>query len=291
MKIQTSLSSVLCLALLASPAIASASAAPQTPDSRGKAAVGAHGKMVVKDRGYLGVYFENLSSRRRAELGIQSQGGAVIAAVDHDAPAGKAGLHRHDVVLKLNDKEVGSAKDFQQMLAKMSPGQAVVLDIVRNGQPKEIHAVLASRQVVERKAWSQHYTVPDPRVEATVKKRFTDSAPPEVGKTTIVDNNGTTGDNRSLPYTGVELETMSPQLAQYFGAKASGGLLARNIDPNSPGSRAGLMAGDVICKADGASVDSTASWHRILRENRNQPIRLSILRRRQSRTILLSLTN
>lgn len=290
MKIQTSLSSVLCLALLASPLIASASGTPQTSDTRGKGAGGAHGKAIVKDRGYLGVYFENLSSRRRADLGIESKGGAVIAAVDHDAPAGKAGLHRHDLVLKLNGKEVGSAKDFQQMLANMSPGQAVVLDIVRDGQPMEIHAVLASRQAVERNAWSQHYTVPDPRAEAIVKKRFPARVPLDAGKTTIVDN-GAKSENPTLPYTGVELETMSPQLAQYFGAKASGGLLARNIDPNSPGSRAGLKAGDVICKANGASVDSTASWHRILMENRNVPIRLSILRRRQSRTLLLNLTN
>src|SRR5580658_6293828 len=52
---------------------------------------------------YLGVDIADVSPERLGELKLKEEHGAEITMVDQDAPAGKAGLHEHDVILSLND--------------------------------------------------------------------------------------------------------------------------------------------------------------------------------------------
>ena len=87
------------------------------------------------------------------------------------------------------------------------------------------------------------------------------------------------------PYTGITLDVLNPQLAHYFGLKNSTGLLVKSIDPNSPGLRAGVQAGDVICKADEVPMTSRSKWNHALRQNKKAAIKLQILRDRQPQTI------
>jgi S1-C subfamily serine protease len=51
---------------------------------------------------------------------------------------------------------------------------------------------------------------------------------------------------------GVEAESLGSQLAEYFGVKD--GVLVRSVLKASPADKAGLKAGDVITKVDGAKV-------------------------------------
>ena len=91
------------------------------------------------------------------------------------------------------------------------------------------------------------------------------------------------------PYTGITLDVLNAQLARYFGLKSSTGLLVKSIDPNSPGLRAGVHAGDVICKADEVPMTSRSKWNHALRQNKNAAIKLQILRDRQPQTLILTL--
>ena len=239
--------------------------------------------------GYLGVDFENLTKQQRTKLHVPPNIGVAIAAVDHDAPAGKAGLRYNDVILKLNGKKAQNAEDLTDTLHKMDPGQTVVLDIVRDGTPMELHVVLADRNIVGKQAWSQHYTVPDPSVQPPQQTGFFGSMPAEIGKSL-----GSNGGLMSYipgtpPYTGIALDVLNPQLARYFGLKNSTGLLVKSIDPNSPGLRAGIQAGDVICKADDVPMTSRSKWNHALRANRNAAIKLQVLRDRHPQVLILTL--
>lgn len=241
--------------------------------------------------GYLGVNLENATSQQREELGIGPEAGVVIAAVDHDAPAGKAGLRRNDVIVRLNGKAVRQAKDLQKMLAKMRPGQSITLGIVRHGHSMDVNTVLADRKVVEQRAWSEHYMVPDPRVQGMHEAGSFSPLPPQAGTTHSLDADRASSRIPLLPYTGIGLERMSPQLRQYFGVTDATGLLAGSIDPNSPASRAGLKAGDVICRANGVSITSRDDWDAVLKNNRGQTVQLKILRDRHPRAVLLDLSS
>jgi serine protease Do len=279
--------SLACLALLVLPAAAGTH--PMEP-MVGMGSFHHHG-------GYLGVDFENLTKQQRRKLHLASNVGVGIAAVDHDAPAGKAGLHANDVIVKFAGKKAESAEGLTDMLHKMNPGQSVLLDIVRDGKPMKMTVVLADRDTVEKEAWSQHYTVPDPSAQTTAQapvqppppSGFFGVASSDIGKTFSSNGGLMSYIPGTPPYTGITLDVLNPQLARYFGVKNSTGLLVKSIDPNSPGLRAGVRAGDVICKADDVPMTSRSKWNHALRANKKAAIKLQILRDRQPQTLILAL--
>jgi serine protease Do len=275
--------SLACLVLLALPAAAGTH--PMEP-MIGMSSSHRHG-------GYLGVDFENLTKQQRKALHLASNEGVAIAAVDHDAPAGKAGLHANDVIVKFAGKKAQTAEGLTDTLHKMNPGQSVVLDIVRDEKPMEITVVLADRETVEKEAWSQHYTVPDPNAQAAVQppapSGFFGVASSDIGKTFSSNGGLMSYIPGTPPYTGITLDVLNPQLARYFGLKSSTGLLVKSIDPNSPGLRAGVQAGDVICKADDVPMTSRSRWNHALRQNKKAAVKLQIMRHHQSQTLVLTL--
>lgn len=275
---------LLCLPLVSfhGSGVASSMTAPAA------AAVGGIG-VSHRHSGYLGVNFENLTSRQRANLDISPKEGVAIAAVDHDAPAGKAGLRPNDVIVEMNGKRAQHAEDLAEALHKMDPGQTIVLDIVRAGHAFQVSIVLADRALLEQEAWSQHFTVPDPQQKPTAPSGFFSSVPAEIGKTFSTNGGLMSYIPGTPPYTGITLDVMTPQLARYFGLRNATGLLIKNIDQNSPASRAGLRAGDVICRADDLPMLSRSRWNHALRENRHEAVKLQILRDRHVQIIVLTL--
>jgi serine protease Do len=287
MKLRSFPWSLACLALLALPAAAGAH--PLEP-MVGMSSFHHHG-------GYLGVDFENLTKQQRQKLHLGSNEGVEIAAVDHDAPAGKAGLRSNDVIVKFAGKKAQNVEGLIDALHKMNPGQTVELGIVRDGKPMEITVVLADRDTVEKEAWSQHYSVPDPSTQTTAQapvqppppSGFFGVASSDIGKTFSSNGGLMSYIPGTPPYTGITLDVLNSQLAHYFGLKNSTGLLVKSIDPKSPGFRAGVQAGDVICKADEVPMTSRSKWNHALRQNKNAAIKLQILRDRHPQTLILSL--
>jgi S1-C subfamily serine protease len=279
--------SLVCLALLVLPAVAGTHAMEPMDGM----------STFHHDSGYLGVDFENLTKQQRQNLQLPSDEGVEIAAVDHDAPAGKAGLHANDVIVKFAGKKAQSAEGLTDALHKMNPGETVVLDIVRDGKPMEITVVLADRDTLEKEAWSQHYTVPDPSAQKDAEdpvqppppSGFFGVASADIGKTFSSNGGLMSYIPGTPPYTGITLDVLNPQLAHYFGLKNSTGLLVKSIDPNSPGLRSGVHAGDVICKADDVPMTSRSRWNHALRQNKKAAIKLQILRDRQPQILILTL--
>jgi len=52
---------------------------------------------------------------------------------------------------------------------------------------------------------------------------------------------------------GVQTESLTRQLGEYFGVKDGSGVLVRSVEKGSAAEKAGLKAGDVIVKADNES--------------------------------------
>jgi membrane-associated protease RseP (regulator of RpoE activity) len=92
----------------------------------------------------------------------------------------------------------------------------------------------------------------------------------------------------SSSYTGAKLEVMGPQLAEFFGAQGSAGLLVRHVDPNSPAADAGLKAGDVVVKVNSVEVASANDWSKTIHENRGKSVSIVILRDRKAQTLTLT---
>ena len=266
----------------------------------------AAGPAVRGSQGYLGVDIRDVGEEQIGVLKLKDARGAEILRVDHDGPAGKAGLREHDVILQMNGQVVEGEEQLRRMLRETPAGRTVTLVISRDGQQQTLSAMTANREELERRAWQQHMTVPEPdgqEASPPVAQRGGDSgggAPIARGgmgffhgggpafTPTPRGERGFLGTMLGLPYTGAMLEPMGSQLAEFFGVQGGAGLLVRSVDANSPAATAGLKAGDVVVKLNQAAVANISDWAKVVHDSRGKPVPVTVLRERKEQTLTLT---
>ncbi len=246
-------------------------------------------------QGYLGVGLRDVSEDQVAALKLKDTHGAEVISVDHDGPACKAGLQVHDVILQMNGQAVDGIDQMRRMLRELPAGRTVSFVISRDGQQQTISTQMANRDTVEREAWEQRYKVPDPMAPSASSSRLPEHGSGFLSSSTA---SGATKGQRnflgavtmlvSSSFTGAKLEVMGPQLAEFFGAQGSAGLLVRSVDANSPASQAGLRAGDVVVKVNSISVASGSDWSKTIHENKGKPVSVVVLRDKKEQTLTLT---
>ncbi|MGP8258412.1 MAG: PDZ domain-containing protein [Acidobacteriaceae bacterium] len=238
-------------------------------------------------QGYLGVDVRDVTEDQLAALKLKEARGAEIVLVDHDAPAGKVGLREHDVILRVNGQAIEGEDQLRRMLRESSPGMQLTLLISRDGQQITVTTQTANRDEVERQAWEQHLTVPEPPPSDSAGGDFFPApatpTPPVRGGNSFL---GPTVLNPS--YTGAMLETLSAQLAYFFGVPSSGGLLVRSVEANSPAALAGMHAGDVVVRANQKAVASSADWTKAIKDSHGRPLTVVVLRDKKEQTLSLT---
>jgi membrane-associated protease RseP (regulator of RpoE activity) len=164
--------------------------------------------------------------------------------------------------------------------------------ISRDGQQRTVSAQMANRGEVERQAWEKHYTVPEPPESSSAyvprKGNSFFKSSPTTGVVKGTHNLLGTTMLVSSSYTGAKLEVMGPQLAEFFGAQGSAGLLVRHVDPNSPAADAGMKAGDVVVKVNSLPVTSANEWSKTIHENRGKAVTVVVLRDRKEQTLTMT---
>ena len=233
--------------------------------------------------GYLGIMVRDVTDAEVGTLHLRSAHGAEVTMVDHDGPAGKAGLRAHDVILSVNGTSVDDEDALHRLLHDLQPGRAVTLNVCRDGSDQTVSATMANRTELEKQAWEQHWVVPEPATSEAV----TTSAVP-------VSRSGFGHGFMSghlLPlspaYTGATVDAMGAQLAGYFGVKDGKGLLVHEVDVNSPAALAGLQAGDVVTRMNGGHVATKSDWSRALRDSKGHPVSLTVIRERHEQTLTM----
>jgi len=87
---------------------------------------------------------------------------------------------------------------------------------------------------------------------------------------------------------GLVVESLTPQLGEFFGAKNGEGLLVRSVEKGSPAESAGFRAGDVIIKVDQQRVSDRSDWRSSMR-NKTGKVPVGILREKREQTLTLAL--
>lgn len=273
--------------LVALSAVLSAAAPPAQAVSV-HAHSGAHPVSQHPSQGYLGIEFHDLTDEQALNLHLKApQHGAEIAMVDHDGPAGKAGLRPHDVVVMLNNQVIDSAVTLRRLIHDAGAGMTVALQVVRAGRTLTLTARLANREEVERDALQRlvgDYNMPsDPPGPA---QSF--ASPPNAQAAPSRTQQFLSAMMHTGPFTGLSMETMTPQLAGFFGVASDVGLLVNSVLPNSPAATAGIHAGDILLRADSVALHSTGDWTHHLRSSKSRPIAVSVLRDHHELTLTLT---
>jgi len=73
-------------------------------------------------------------------FGLKRPGGALVAAVEENGPAAKAGIQAGDVILKFDGHAISSSSELPAQVADVKPGTKATLEISRNGTPTNIES-------------------------------------------------------------------------------------------------------------------------------------------------------
>ena len=234
---------------------------------------------------YLGVDTRDVTADRLADLKLKEEHGVEVTLVDQDAPAGKAGIKEHDVILTLNGNQVESVEQLRRMIREIPPGRIVNLGISRAGQLMTLKTQLADRRqtfALGRPGKALTFAMPAiPAVPAMPAFPATPFVPDMDMPVSIVVVH-------SSARSGLMVENLTPQLGDYFGAKDGKGVLVRSVEKGSRAEQAGFRAGDVIVKVNGESISDSGDFTHAVRGRKGNSVTVSIIRERKEQNLTLT---
>lgn len=228
---------------------------------------------------YLGVDIVDITADRLGALKLKEEQGVEVTMVDQDAPAGKAGIKEHDVILTMNGTAVESKSQLQRMIHETPAGRLVALGLSRDGQPLTIKV-----QLEDRRSEFSHM--------GKSKDDFHVEIPPIPPMPNMPDfdipNMGVAYVHSSMR-SGIMVENLTPQLGEFFGAKGGMGVLVRSVEKGSSAEKAGLRAGDVIIRVGQQAVHDTGDFSHALRSHSPGAVNVNVIRDKKEQTLTLTL--
>jgi serine protease Do len=225
---------------------------------------------------YLGVSPENITKENMSQYGLNSPRGVGISNVSQGSPAERAGLKKGDVILQFDGEPVTSTRKLLRLIGEAGPEQSVRLTISRSGAEQQVNVTLGQREPVSRAFgvnppdWDGYFRTIPPTTPRAPR-----GYAPEVFSYSF-------GNNRRV---GITTTALTKQLADFFGVSGGQGLLISSISENSPASKAGLRAGDVITEVDGEKIEDSGDFIRALNKKEEGEVTLTIIRDKSQRTI------
>jgi len=282
---------VFCLGLATAIGGAVAGLGAQDPSTRSSGSLRASRPSVftLDGRGsQLGVVVSDVDARQDA--------GVKIDEVTEDSAAAKAGLKAGDVVVEFDGERVRSARQFTRLVQETPDGRRVKIAVLRDGTKQTFDATPEARTFswdmaidgdrIRREVERGMRGLREFRVEPPMDFRFDrgDREPrrfefrtPDGGRADVFTMRSSRG------RLGVTVQELSAELADYFGAK-NGGALVASVAKGSAAEKAGLKAGDVITTVNGDRVTDSDDLIREL-EDASGEVTLGVVRDKKEITL------
>jgi C-terminal processing protease CtpA/Prc len=273
--------------------------------------------IVTSGCGFLGIYPNNIGRKAAERLGLAERTGAVVAGVVNETGASRAGIQEQDVITAFNGTAITNERQLRKLILTQTPGTWVRLDLLRNGQPMTINAEITSRtryyggtdcaQPTQEPAEEQRQQLEQRRRDAVrdlelsnldvrgfedeldATERKLDRAREELRLSIAGVREQRSMVNGYEGNTGLGLQKMSPQLAEYFRTSASGALVNAVAD-DSPALRAGMQAGDVIVAVNAQPVSGPMDAVKAIVEDTDGSVDLKIVRDGVEQTVQVRTT-
>jgi C-terminal processing protease CtpA/Prc len=261
---------------------------------------------------HLGVSVESVTRENMNSFNLRGEPrGVAVREVSEGGPAAKAGLQKNDVILRFDGEQVSSAQKLQRLINESAPEHTARLTISRNGAEQEVSVTLGRREAFTSRSFGD-FKFPEGQAfgfNADEFKRHAEELKRNSEEwkkhSKELQRNSEEmrkdleekfrakgfGENFTLVYggsgrrIGITTQTLTDQLADYFGVGNGGGLLVTSVVENSPAAKAGLKAGDVVTEVDGTRLKTAGELSRALNRKDEGDVTLTISRDRKTRTI------
>jgi S1-C subfamily serine protease len=244
---------------------------------------------------YLGVYLDEVTADRVKQLNLKEERGALVTKVMADSPAAKSGIQENDVIVSFNGRPVESVRELQRLLGDTPSGRTVTLEVTRGGNRSTLSVTLAERSVMSPHLFGGDAAAgfaDQARKRAEELRKQTEEYRGRLPRTWEFPNYNFVFPQsvliRGTGRLGVAIESMSDQLASFFGAK-EGGVLITEVRENSPAAKAGLKAGDVIVGVDAEKVKDSSDLIRAIGQKEEGQVAIKVIRDRGEKTLNVTL--
>lgn len=219
---------------------------------------------LAQDSGWIGVSVTEQPDR-----------GVLVRSVESNSPAERAGIRANDVIVQFNKQEVVGVLQLTRLVSETPVGRTVDV-VIRRDKVEQTLKVTAEKSVFGPMHFHPQDFVAfrDGNVDV-FRNQIRDHVQPF-----------TVFSNTSVSQSGIRVDSLTPQLRDFFGVKGGEGVLISSVDANSAGSRAGLLAGDVVTAVDGRSIFNPQDFNREVR-SRSGPFTLKVVRSKVEREVKL----
>ena len=177
-------------------------------------------------RGYLGVQIQPMTDDISSSLGLPKNVGELIASVEPNQGASRAGIRQGDVVTRVGGRAVTPDETLSYLVSNSPIGTRIPIEIIRDGKPMTVTAVVGERP-------------PEEQLAASLGND-------DQGFSTD-DDDGKSNAQAAQASLGVAVQPLTPGIARSIGVPADvKGLVVTGVDPSSDAATKTLKRGDVI---------------------------------------------
>ncbi len=204
------------------------------------------------ERGYLGIWYEELTPESASTLGLdEDTKGVAIADVLKDSAAEKAGLKRYDVIIELDGKPVENGNEFLNRVSMLKPGTKVKIVVLRDGKRKTLSAKLERRPSQDKAS--------DEEKETSLNLGFT-------------------------------VKNLTDEYAERLGFEELSGVLVTGVEAGSKAAEKGIAVGMLIMEVNREPVKNTKEFDEAIKKaGKDGSVLLLVNDGRYTRFIVLKL--
>jgi len=179
------------------------------------------------ERGYLGVFPQDLTPELAEAMDLKDAKGVVITQISKGGPAAEAGMERDDVVLEFGGSSIDSASQFRDLVAARKPEEKVEMVVLRDGERKTLTMKMGKR----------------PSAEELRNQQEPQRRPLEQSQR-----------------LGLTVQDLTPELAEQYRLKDQTGVIITRVAPGSEAAEKGLRAGYVVREVNRRPVNNVQEF-------------------------------
>ena len=170
-------------------------------------------------RAYLGVAIQPVTQSLAQQFKGKVGEGVLVTDVQPNTPAAKAGLQSGDIILDFAGKAVGNPRQLQGVVEMAHAGGSQAMTVLRDGRRMTLNVTCAEQ-------------------------------PADFGLARNGTPNSEKGATSNFDKLGLQVENLTPQVAEKLGIKDEHGVVITDVRSGSPAEMAGLTEGMVITQAN-----------------------------------------